>query len=312
MGDDQRIGTMANFVISALGPAFAVVATNPFDVVKCRLQMQNELRRGKGPYRGPIDCFWKTLANEGIPGIQRGLPVCVLRDFTKGFWRIGLYQPLIDFVHGDDTKKRRPGLLLRVAVGALCGFVSSAVSNPLDLLKVRIQSSGGLGDVHYKADSGYQTFRSIMDKEGLKGLYRGTVINMIRSSVSAAVLLPTVTKSKEILADEFQMEEGLRRDAIASLIGSVFCAYSINPMDVTRTRLYNQPVNSLTGRGSLYHSIPDALSKIVRNEGPLALYKGVVAHYFRVGPYIVLSFVFIGLLRRQWLKQQQSSTLASS
>ena len=151
-----------------------------------------------------------------------------------------------------------------------------------------------------------------MDKEGLKGLYRGTVINMIRSSVSAAVLLPTVTKSKEILADEFQMEEGLRRDAIASLIGSVFCAYSINPMDVTRTRLYNQPVNSLTGRGSLYHSIPDALSKIVRNEGPLALYKGVVAHYFRVGPYIVLSFVFIGLLRRQWLKQQQSSTLASS
>ena len=295
--------------------------------------MQNELRRGKGPYRGPIDCFWKTLANEGIPGIQRGLPVCVLRDFTKGFWRIGLYQPLIDFVHGDDTKKRRPGLLLRVAVGALCGFVSSAVrrhyftcnnqtltfliriyqvSNPLDLLKVRIQSSGGLGDVHYKADSGYQTFRSIVDKEGLKGLYRGTVINMIRSSVSAAVLLPTVTKSKEILADEFQMEEGLRRDAIASLIGSVFCAYSINPMDVTRTRLYNQPVNSLTGRGSLYHSIPDALSKIVRNEGPLALYKGVVAHYFRVGPYIVLSFVFIGLLRRQWLKQQQSSTLASS
>ena len=52
------------------------------------------------------------------------------------------------------------------------------VSNPLDLLKVRIQSSGGLGDVHYKADSGYQTFRSIVNKEGLKGLYRGTVISL--------------------------------------------------------------------------------------------------------------------------------------
>ena len=104
-----------------------MVATNPFDVVKCRLQMQNELKRGKGPYRGPIDCFGKTLANEGIRGIQRGLPVCVLRDFTKGFWRIGLYQPLIDVVHGDETKKGRPGLLTRVAVGAFCGFVSSAV-----------------------------------------------------------------------------------------------------------------------------------------------------------------------------------------
>lgn len=125
--DDRKVGVVANFVISALGPAFAVVATNPFDVVKCRLQMQNELRRGKGPYRGPIDCFRKTLSNEGIRGIQRGLPVCILRDFTKGFWRIGLYQPLIYFVHGDETIKGRPGLSTRIVVGAICGFVSSAV-----------------------------------------------------------------------------------------------------------------------------------------------------------------------------------------
>lgn len=293
--DDRPIGVMANFMISALGPALAVVGTNPFDVIKCRLQMQNELRRGVGPYRSIPDCLLKTYRAEGIRGLQRGLPVCVLRDFTKGFWRIGLYQPLIDVLRGGE----RPSMNKRILAGALCGCVSSAVSNPLDILKVRIQSSGGLGNVHYNVNSGYQGFRSILKGEGFRGLYRGTAINMIRSSVSAAVLLPTVSKSKEILADKFYLEESLGRDAIASLIGSVFCTYSINPMDVARTRLYNQPV--VSGRGTLYHSIPDAFSKIIRNEGFLALYKGVVAHYFRVGPYIVLSFVFIGIFRRRWL-----------
>ena len=32
--------------------------------------------------------------------------------------------------------------------------------------------------------------------------------------------------------------------------------------------------------------------------GPLAFYKGVTAHFIRAGPHVVLTFVFIGAMRR--------------
>ena len=41
-----------------------------------------------------------------------------------------------------------------------------------------------------------------------------------------------------------------------------------------RTRLYSQPVNSLTGRGALYDGAADAARKIFEIEGAPAFYKG--------------------------------------
>jgi solute carrier family 25 protein 34/35 len=48
-------------------------------VAKTRLQLQGELVKGGGEkvYRNVLDVFAKTWRNEGIRGIQRGLPAAV-------------------------------------------------------------------------------------------------------------------------------------------------------------------------------------------------------------------------------------------
>ena len=48
----------------------------------------------------------------------------------------------------------------------------------------------------------------------------------------------------------------------------------------------------------LYDSAPDAFRKIFTIEGAGAFYKGATAHFLRVGPHTMLTFVFIGLIRR--------------
>ena len=69
---------------------------------------------------------------------------------------------------------------------------------------------------------------------------------------------------------------------------------------IERTRLYSQPLDS-HGKGVLYDGALDCAWKILRIEGVLAFYKGATAHFLRVGPHTMLTFVFIGLLRRNLL-----------
>lgn len=77
----------------------------------------------------------------------------------------------------------------------------------------------------------------------------------------------------------------------------------MNPFDVVTTRMYNQNTDTSTtaagsaktaGRGGALYSSPlDCVVKTVRAEGPMALYKGFLAHYLRIGPHTVLCFVFL-------------------
>ena len=64
----------------------------------------------------------------------------------------------------------------------------------------------------------------------------------------------------------------------------------VNPVDVTRTRLYNAP----PGR---YASGRHAAQQLLEHEGPLAFYKGAAAQYLRLGPHIVLVFVILEKLK---------------
>ena len=57
--------------------------SNPAEVAKTRLQLQGELAKHGGVkvYNNVFDVFAKTWRNEGIRGVQRGLPPAVSFPF---------------------------------------------------------------------------------------------------------------------------------------------------------------------------------------------------------------------------------------
>jgi solute carrier family 25 protein 34/35 len=81
--------------------------------------------------------------------------------------------------------------------------------------------------------------------------------------------------------------------SLASAAVSVAC---VNPVDLVRTRMYNQPFGP-RGEGLWYRHGADAAFKVVSVEGPWALYKGAGAHYARLGPHMVLVFVILEQLK---------------
>ena len=76
-----------------------------------------------------------------------------------------------------------PSLARKIAAGSLSGAVAAGVTNPLDLIKTRMQSKGNPDKTMMAA------MRSVLTQGGVKGLWRGSAPSMV--SVSLHVILPT-------------------------------------------------------------------------------------------------------------------------
>lgn len=88
-------------------------------------------------------------------------------------------------------------------------------------------------------------------------------------------------------------------------LGGIAVASFMTPFDVVSTRLYNQPVNPVTGVGLKYTGIVDAMFKIFKTESVPGFYKGWSASLLRLGPHTVLSLVFWQELRNYYYEFNQ-------
>mmetsp|Transcript_3350 Transcript_3350/g.7495 ORF Transcript_3350/g.7495 Transcript_3350/m.7495 type:complete len:305 (+) Transcript_3350:457-1371(+) len=291
---------------SGMGAATSVLFTNPFEVAKNRLQMDNELRRGsqqQRAYTGMLDCIAKTWRAEGLVGVQRGLPLSVIRDGSKCFFRLGLFEPILRRIHTEDSNLRKAPLWKQLIAGGTSGFVAAVLCNSLDLAKVRIQSAGGLSTSHHNI-AGLSTtavVRKMIAEEGASVLVKGLPINATRSVTITSVVMTANARVKQSLST-LGLKDGYLLDATGSFVASCMGIFVLNPLDVIRTRIYNQPASA---DRQIYSGAFDAASKIVRAEGVAGLYKGVFPHFCRVGPHTVLTFVFMGEYKRLLLASKQ-------
>jgi solute carrier family 25 oxoglutarate transporter 11 len=67
------------------------------------------------------------------------------------------------------------------------------------------------------------------------------------------------------------------------------------PVDIAKTRIQNQKY--IDGKPE-YKGAMDVLTKVVKNEGILSLWKGFTPYYFRLGPHTVLTFIFLEQMNR--------------
>ncbi|KAI8585398.1 Mitochondrial oxaloacetate carrier protein [Geranomyces variabilis] len=313
----------SQFSMGALAACGAVTFTNPFEVIKTRMQLQGELEKrtpkasgapvGPRPYPNAIAALKTIFRNEGLRGIQRGLAPAYIYQVLLNGCRLGMYEPIkagyVSLFNLASPSGRAHELPAMVFGGATAGLLGAFVSSPLYLLKTRMQSYTATAGTAVGAQHSYvqqgtvRALRKIYTAEGVRGLWRGVDAAMLRTGVGSAVQLSSYDSFKRILANSgwFAMHDGhggLSLHLGASLITSFFVCISMNPFDVASTRMYNQNTAADGKQGALYKSGFDCLVKTVRAEGIAALYKGFTAHYLRIGPHTVLTFVFLEQLRK--------------
>ncbi|KAI9445067.1 oxaloacetate carrier [Lactarius indigo] len=310
-GTPRPLSTTEGFLLGGVAACVAVTFSNPAEVAKTRLQLQGELVKGGGEkiYGSVFDVFKKTWRNEGIRGIQRGLPPAYAYQILLNGSRLGFYEPIRrtanQFV-GLDAKEQSP--FTSVFAGAASGAVGAVLGNPLFLIKARMQAYSPALPVgtqhHYK--SSWDALKTIYQRERFRGLVRGVDAAILRTSMGSSVQLPTYNWTKnQLVSRGILPADSIWTYLASSSVSGICVLVMMQPADTTLTRMYNQPTTQLpSGRivGSLYKNPIDCLWKTVKTEGPLALYKGSTAHFLRIAPHTIITLtandVIIGLYKR--------------
>lgn len=304
-------------MLSAAGAMTATsVVFNPFDVVKTKLQTQNQLSRDASGrlYEGAWHCVKRVRAEDGVfRGLWLpGLAASVVRDIANGAIRMGLYPAAVRNLHeqlpwgGEGVPT---AFSTRVLAGLLTGFSGALLANPTDVVKVRLQAEAGtvvngvyatgLYRGQVPSPNAFACIWQLGAEGGIRGLWRGAGANCARAALVTSGQMSSYDQTKRLLADwgagPFQHEGA--RIAFASFVSGVTAATVAAPVDLVRSRVMDDARHP--GRPSTYKGGLDCAWRTVCAEGPFALWKGWVPSYLRLGPHFMVSLPLLEILRTQ-------------
>ncbi|PHH88659.1 hypothetical protein CDD83_7261 [Cordyceps sp. RAO-2017] len=265
-----------NFMLGSLAGAFGAFMVYPIDLVKTRLQNQRGAQPGQRLYKNSIDCFQKVFRNEGIRGLYSG----VLPQLVGVAPEKAIKLTVNDLVRGHFTDKQ--GKIwwgAEVLAGASAGGCQVIFTNPLEIVKIRLQVQGEVAKTVDGAPK--RSAMWIVRNLGLVGLYKGASACLLRDVPFSAIYFPTYSHLKKDMFGESPTKKlGVLQLLTAGAIAGMPAAYLTTPCDVIKTRLQ---VEARKGEAT-YTGLRHAAKTIWQEEGFRAFFKGGPARIFRSSP----------------------------
>ncbi|WPG97449.1 Hypothetical protein R9X50_00022400 [Acrodontium crateriforme] len=270
-----------HFLLGSLAGAFGAFMVYPIDLVKTRMQNQRGARVGQLLYKNSYDCLTKVIRNEGFLGLYSG----VLPQLVGVAPEKAIKLTVNDLVRGKftDMKSGNIPLWAEMLAGGSAGAAQVIFTNPLEIVKIRLQIQGEA--IKAAAREGEQVSKRsamwLVRHLGLVGLYKGASACLLRDVPFSMIYFPTYSHLKRDYFGEGPNKKlGVLQLLTAGAIAGMPAAYLTTPCDVIKTRLQ---VEARKGDTS-YNGIRDAATKIVKEEGMSALFKGGAARVLRSSP----------------------------
>ncbi|KAI0656563.1 mitochondrial carrier domain-containing protein [Cubamyces menziesii] len=239
---------------------------------------------------------------EGILSLMGGLSASMVRELVYSGIRLGTYEFFKDKLHAlSQGALTREGIALKIGAASIAATIGSALANPADLVKVRMQA-------HYPDGSPYQNMRHAFASiyregaalaaskgvsslaGGVGALYRGVEATTIRGIVLSATQICSYDQIKQSLKKRGIMQEGVPLHLVASTFAGLFCSITSNPVDVVKVRLMNDKKHE-------YKGAFDCVRQVMVREGPFGFYKGFGMCWARLGTHTILTFLIFERVR---------------
>jgi len=267
--------------------AISKTAVAPIERVKLLLQVQDASKTiaVDKRYKGIMDVLVRVPKEQGFWALWRGNLANVIRYFPTqalNFAFKDTYKKL--FLEGYDKKKDFWKFFAgNLASGGAAGATSLCFVYPLDFARTRLAADVGKGSGReFKGLA--DCLIKIVKSDGPIGLYRGFFVSVQGIIIYRAAYFGMFDTAKMVFAGDGKLNF-FAAWAIAQVVtvGSGILSY---PWDTIRRRMMMQ-----SGRTDvLYKNTWDCTVKIVKNEGPRALFKGALSNVFRgTGGALVLA-----------------------
>jgi solute carrier family 25 aspartate/glutamate transporter 12/13 len=273
----QRVLESAyNFGLGSLAGAFGAFMVYPIDLVKTRLQNQRGAQPGQRLYKNSIDCFQKVIKNEGFRGLYSGVLPQLVGVAPEKAIKLTVNDLARNAFKGKDGKITLPA---EIFSGGLAGACQVVFTNPLEIVKIRLQVQGEVAKTVDGAPK--RSAMWIVRNLGLVGLYKGASACLLRDVPFSAIYFPTYSHLKKDFFGESPTKKlGVVQLLTAGAIAGMPAAYLTTPCDVIKTRLQ---VEARKGEAQ-YTGLRHAAKTIWKEEGFTAFFKGGPARIFRSSP----------------------------
>jgi len=273
------------FVFGGLSGMIATCVIQPIDMVKVRIQLQGEGGKGAaGESKNPFTVFRNVVKNEGFGKLYAGLSAALLRQATYTTARLGLFRTISNSMQKD--KEPLPFWKKSVA-GLLAGGIGCVFGTPADVALICMQADGKLPpDQRRNYKHVGDALSRIVREEGVsKGLFAGNVPVIIRASMLNLGMLATHDQALESLK-QYSSNTALVSFGAKLISGFAASAFSL-PFDFVKTRIQKQvkrPDGTLP-----YRSFVHCCSVVIKEEGPMAFYRGFWTYYARIAPHAMIT-----------------------
>ncbi|KAL4926350.1 mitochondrial carrier domain-containing protein [Aspergillus undulatus] len=161
------------------GAAESVLVVTPGETLKTKIIDE---QAGAKRYTSATHAVRSVVATEGVSGLYRGVVPVTLKQSANAMVRFSSYNFFLRHLRAISGTKSPIGGATVIA-GALAGVVTVYATMPFHTIKTRLQALDGQQRYRGTLDC----LRSIVSREGVAVLWRGTTPRLARLSISGAI-----------------------------------------------------------------------------------------------------------------------------
>lgn len=271
------------FVAGGFGGVAGIFTGYPLDTL--RVRQQHSRTAGSA-----FSILRNVVGTEGPGALYRGMGAPLASVTFQNAMVFQIYA-VLSRAFDSSVSPADPPSYSGVALGGIgTGAIQSLLLSPVELVKIHLQLQNKTKPSD-QLRGPVDVARRIMEKEGLRGMYRGLTITVLRDAPAHGVYFLSYEVVREKLHPGCRMggQETFRTMLMAGGLAGVASWMFCYPLDVIKTRLQAQPVTY----PMKYSGIADCFRKSVREEGFRVLWRGLgtaVARAFIVNGAIFTAY----------------------
>ncbi|XP_072454833.1 mitochondrial S-adenosylmethionine carrier protein isoform X2 [Notamacropus eugenii] len=264
MAAGASLADQPDFGVSLLAGGVAGVSVDlilfPLDTIKTRLQSPQGFKQAGG-FRG----IYAGVPSAAIGSFPNAAAFFITYEYAKFLLRMDCSSYLVPVTH-----------MLAASAGEV---VACLIRVPSEVVKQRAQVSAASGTFHI--------FSSILNQEGIQGLYRGYKSTVLREIPFSLVQFPLWESLKALWSRTQGHAVNSWQSAACGAFAGGFAAVVTTPLDVAKTRIMLAKAGSNIASGNVL----SALLEVWKTQGISGLFAGV---FPRMAAISLGGFIFLG------------------
>ncbi|CAI2373782.1 unnamed protein product [Moneuplotes crassus] len=282
----------ARLLASSLSTMVGVTLTSPIEVLKTRMQVQNDKQFKVEMYQKIRESFLKIWRQEGFAGMFKGYRATLICTPIFNSIYFPIYEKL-RLTFAESYGQDKSSFSVVASSCSIAGLISSILTNPMWVVRTRMITeefkAQGIPDYEIKYKGLYRSIRRVWMNEGFLTLYSGLMASFLNLS-HVLVYFTIYERTKIVLKNNIEPDSSSLSSYLVSLsviISKITASMVSYPSELVRARQHD--TRNHDQRGNHFFKV---VKRSYMSHGILGFYTGFSLNLLKILPQNIIVFMF--------------------